>query len=391
MTYNARLQMTQVAAGSMMTVGLNWGPVNNNGTLQQQTINRQNGVLNTTQTYGYDGVNRLTSAAEAGNWSQSYVYDNVGNRAVTGNSTVLISNYTPQTSLSAPPPPGSSANWPFDPATNHWAQPAAAYDAAGNTTGVRTQAMGYDAESRMTVWSDSSTGAAVSFTYDGDGRRVTKTSSAGTTTYVYDPLGNLAEESGALPAGAAATSYLTRDHLGSVRLVTNGSGGGCLGAHDYLPFGEEIPGTLGRGSVPCYPALDTQSDTTWKFGGQERDAESGLDYFGARYFSGAQARFTSPDAPFADQHPEDPQSWNMYVYVRNNPLARVDPNGKACSALLGNTGSGFCTRATEYGKIDANAAVSFAGACRCRCSGLKLDRRNLGEYSFVLGECRTEP
>jgi RHS repeat-associated protein len=55
-----------------------------------------------------------------------------------------------------------------------------------------------------------------------------------------------------------------------------------------------------------------------KFTGKERDAETGLDYFGARYFSGAQGRFTSPDAPLADQHPEDPQSWNLYGYVRNN-------------------------------------------------------------------------
>lgn len=62
--------------------------------------------------------------------------------------------------------------------------------------------------------------------------------------------------------------------------------------------------------------------------GKERDAETGLDYFGARYFSGAQGRFTSPDAPFADQHPEDPQSWNLYGYSRNNPLRYVDPTGQ---------------------------------------------------------------
>ena len=63
--------------------------------------------------------------------------------------------------------------------------------------------------------------------------------------------------------------------------------------------------------------------------GKERDAETGLDYFGARYMSAAQGRFTSPDAPFADQHPEDPQSWNLYAYARNNPLVFVDPTGEA--------------------------------------------------------------
>jgi hypothetical protein len=46
-----------------------------------------------------------------------------------------------------------------------------------------------------------------------------------------------------------------------------------------------------------------------QFTGKERYAESGLDYFGARYYSGAQGRFTSPDKPFADQHLSDPQSW----------------------------------------------------------------------------------
>ncbi len=66
------------------------------------------------------------------------------------------------------------------------------------------------------------------------------------------------------------------------------------------------------------------------FTGKERDAETGLDYFGARYLSAAQGRFTSPDAPFADQHTIDPQSWNLYVYVRNNPLKNTDPNGRDC-------------------------------------------------------------
>jgi RHS repeat-associated protein len=53
-----------------------------------------------------------------------------------------------------------------------------------------------------------------------------------------------------------------------------------------------------------------------KFTGKERDTETALatnlDYFGARYYSGAQGRFLSPDEPFADQRTEDPQSWNLY-------------------------------------------------------------------------------
>ena len=64
--------------------------------------------------------------------------------------------------------------------------------------------------------------------------------------------------------------------------------------------------------------------------GKERDGETGLDYFGARYMSAAQGRFTSPDDPLVDQDPADPQSWNLYGYVRNNPLRFIDPTGRTC-------------------------------------------------------------
>ena len=64
-----------------------------------------------------------------------------------------------------------------------------------------------------------------------------------------------------------------------------------------------------------------------KFTSKERDAETGMDYFGARYMSAAQGRFTSPDQPFADQHIAEPQSWNLYSYARNNPLKFIDDSG----------------------------------------------------------------
>lgn len=86
---------------------------------------------------------------------------------------------------------------------------------------------------------------------------------------------------------------------------------------------------LGVSSTPSLPSGGSPSRLL-KFTGKERDAETGLDYFGARYFSGAQGRFTSPDVPLLDQHPEDPQSWNLYSYVRNNPLRFVDPTGQTC-------------------------------------------------------------
>jgi RHS repeat-associated protein len=67
--------------------------------------------------------------------------------------------------------------------------------------------------------------------------------------------------------------------------------------------------------------------------GKERDAETGLDFFLARYYSGAQGRFTGPDEPLMDQDAADPQSWNLYSYVRNNPLRAIDPTGRKCITL----------------------------------------------------------
>jgi RHS repeat-associated protein len=97
----------------------------------------------------------------------------------------------------------------------------------------------------------------------------------------------------------------------------------------------------------CLASMEAKSNTTtgmpvclWQEGirsrstGKERDAETGLDYFGFRYYSGAQGRWTSPDKPFIDQHPGNPQSWNLYAYVQNNPLNRIDPFGLKSSAQL---------------------------------------------------------
>jgi RHS repeat-associated protein len=70
---------------------------------------------------------------------------------------------------------------------------------------------------------------------------------------------------------------------------------------------------------------------------KERDAETGLDYFGARYLASAQGRFTSPDEPLIGQDEQNPQSWNLYSYVQNNPLVNVDPWGHDCVYTYGAT------------------------------------------------------
>ncbi len=90
------------------------------------------------------------------------------------------------------------------------------------------------------------------------------------------------------------------------------------------------------------------------FTGKERDGETGLDYSGARYYSGAQGRFTSPDEPFADQDVANPQSWNLYSYVRNNPLRAIDPTGRCSEAAGGgytDEGSGLFPGKCSEGQI----------------------------------------
>jgi RHS repeat-associated protein len=128
---------------------------------------------------------------------------------------------------------------------------------------------------------------------------------------------------------APSSFVLLTDHLGSTRAKFNAQNQ-VTARWDYEPFG----GELFRAGVAGYGATDL---LTHRFTGKERDPEtinsnnpSGLDYFGARYFGASLGRFTSADAPFADQRPEDPQSWNLYGYVRSNPLRFIDPTGREC-------------------------------------------------------------
>jgi RHS repeat-associated protein len=65
-----------------------------------------------------------------------------------------------------------------------------------------------------------------------------------------------------------------------------------------------------------------------KYTGKERDEETSLDYFGARYFASVQGRFTGVDPLLQSGRPSLPQTWNRYSYVLNNPLKYIDPTGE---------------------------------------------------------------
>jgi RHS repeat-associated protein len=270
------------------------------------------------------GANRILSFTETGSQAnQTYSYDAFGNRTVSG--WMPYAGQTPTTGSAFP--------------NNQWAAGSGVtYDGAGNQLSVSLGAGGtrlftYDAENRQKTASIPGM-SAISYVYDGEGRRVQKTVGTTGTTFVYDAAGRLAAEYGGPTNPLSGTTYLTDDHLGSRRLVTN-AGGAPVNRYDYAPFGEELTqGIDGRTSTLLYPNTSTNAyptvtpdGTSQKFTSKERDAETGLDYFGARYMSSAQGRFTSPDVPLLDQREDDPQSWNLYSYGRNNPLRYTDPTG----------------------------------------------------------------
>ena len=155
-------------------------------------------------------------------------------------------------------------------------------------------------------------------------------------------------------ANAQQVEYYHLDALGSVRAVTDEQGD-VIERHDYLPYGEEW------NAAP--------SNNSKKFTGKERDEETGFDYFGARYYESQLARFTTidPALTFADNR-VDPQRWNRYAYVRNNPLRYVDPDGKILE-----TPWDIFNITLGLASLGANVAVGNVGGAAADAVGLAID------------------
>jgi len=193
-------------------------------------------------------------------------------------------------------------------------------------------------------------------------------------------------------AGGEKVQWLVPDHLGTPRIILDQTGSlANVKRHDYLPFGEELyAGTGGRTVLQGYTGLD---GVRQQFTSKERDVETGLDYFLARYYSGIQGRFTSPDEfkggpielyilgsgdgdkqalPFAET--TNPQSLNKYSYAYNNPLRFVDPDGhqgivdqlmqylgrlwkaeNPQDGMIPGSGNGEVQKADQYGPLDWDA------------------------------------
>jgi RHS repeat-associated protein len=216
----------------------------------------------------------------------------------------------------------------------------ASHDDAGNMlafkdpigSGSRDWSAAYDAEYKQTFFCGGTTAtcnagnADAQYIYDGEGNRVQKLTPGVTTHYVYDAFGRLAAEyTTATPTVAPGSYWRTTDHLGSTRLVTD-ENGDVDDRRDLFPFGEQIADSYSsRSSAGNYN--DSNPASRHLFTAKERDEESGLDYFLARYYSGSMGRFTSVDPANAGAASSNPQSWNGYSYTLGNPLAFVDPSG----------------------------------------------------------------
>jgi len=273
--------------------------------------------------FGYDALNRLVSATpreDAEGYSVSYQYDEIGNLRFKNGFEYWYENPGPVHAVDALLAGGTPVN-------------SYSYDANGNQTrreivGASLSDRHYDAENRMTVVTETANSltTVTRFFYDGDGVRIAQATEAGVTFYVGDLYEEFHEAGTSVVTATkyyylgsqrvamrtgSAVFYLHGDHLGSVSLTTDQSGAVVSKQH-YYPFGEVFD--------PEGP-----SPTDFGFTGQRLDDSTGLMYYKARYYDAGLGRFVQADVIVPN--PGNPQSFNRYTYVLNNPFTYVDPTG----------------------------------------------------------------
>jgi len=250
-----------------------------------------------------DDLGRIASANCGSPWSQTFSYDVFGNLSKSGTQSFqptysYLTNQMTQIGSSTP-----------------------TYDANGNVTNDFLHTYAWDAAGRPVTID------GVGVTYDALGRMAEQDNSGTYSQLVYAPSGaKLAIMSGQtlqkafvpLTGGSLAVYnssglafYRHSDWIGSSRFASTPSRGLYYDGA-YGPFGEPY----------------AQSGTTdVSFTGMDQDTVSNLYDFPAREY-GIQGRWPSPDpAGISSVRMNDPQTWNRYSYVRNNPLKLTDPTG----------------------------------------------------------------
>ena len=227
---------------------------------------------------------------------------------------------------------GPCTNYSFSTSNNnHITTTGFAYDAAGDVTAVGVHTYQWDAEGRMKQIVDS----GISIAFDAFGRRVYRSTSSAYVSYLLDPEGQLlggtwtgSGWNAEIPFNGrllAEYSGDTRspvyfDHpnaLGSEQQWTGPTGTETnAGELQFYPWGQEGPSTTNGVLFQLYASL------------QWADPESDGYQTPNRYFIPRHGRWLTPD-PIGKgaARLEDPQTWNMYVYARNNPTTLTDPSG----------------------------------------------------------------
>jgi RHS repeat-associated protein len=327
-SYNSRLQPSSIHAVSagetdLLDLSYDFGlGTTDNGNVNAIINQRDNGR---TQYFAYDGLNRLllaNSQATSGQncWGQAFGYD------PWGNLTVINPTQCGTSPLSATVGPDNRLT-----AING---KTPSYDVAGNMAsddqsgGTFSHQYSWNAEGQMANATTVGV-SAETYTYDGDGHRVKKQTAG--RLYWYGTSGEVLAETGAdgsnpteyiffagrriaRRASSGNVSYYLSDMLGSSRVVAD-SNGNLLDDCDFLPYGSEV-------------CAASSSGNHYLFTGKERDAETGNEYFGGRYYESNLGRFVSVDPTRLSAFIDDPQTWNRYSYAHNNPLEYVDSNGK---------------------------------------------------------------
>src|SRR5208282_5193883 len=331
----------------------------NNGNVIGITNNRD---TTRTQNFTYDQVNRIVSAAgstysqsSANCWGETYTYDQWANMSAIGS---ISSSYTGcvQDSLSV----SVTTN-------NQLSSTGFSYDAAGNMLTDNVNTYAWNAESEM------KSAAGVTYTYDGDGNRLEKSSGKiywyGAGTEILDESdlnGNFTNEYvffggrriAIRSVSSGAIDYYEEDMLGSSRtLVQAGGTSPCFDA-DFLPFGYEKDVT-------------TTCSQNYKFEGKERDTETGDDDFGARYYTFRLGRWLSADwssvpAPVPYANLTNPQTLNLYAMVSDNPESFADLDGHCGVIILGApAATGPCNNANPNGPDNEGEGNTGIAAVNC--------------------------
>jgi RHS repeat-associated protein len=266
--------------------------------------------------YLYDGEGRICAVAypngTGGSYYEQYLYDAGGSRVAKGSLQSWPS------SCAAPTNGFTLTNqYLLDAAGNQATGSAAQYQYIYDAAGLRVGKASFTGSFPAANTTCAAPGAATGFTLTNQyllnqsGNQVTELDGSGnwlhSNLWAASHLGATYDPNG--------LHFHLSDPLGTRRMQVN-SFGAVEQSCQSLPFGD---GLSCSGSIT--------SPTEHHYTGKERDAESGNDDFGARYYSSAMARFLSPDPFLNSGRPDDPQTWNRYAYALNNPLIITDPTG----------------------------------------------------------------